>query len=72
MDMVIFTGVVPEHELKDERPVEYARLVEQGRLQQLEAPAPKREGLLFGRILGTTGVVLGLITIGLILYGAII
>jgi cytochrome b subunit of formate dehydrogenase len=71
MDMVFFTGVVSEHELKDERPVEYARLVEQGRLQQLEAPAPKRESLLFGRILGTTGVVLGLITIGLILYGAI-
>ena len=71
MDMVFFTGVVPEHELKEERPVEYARLVEQGRLQQLEAPAPKRESLLFGRILGTTGVVLGLITIGLILYGAI-
>jgi cytochrome b subunit of formate dehydrogenase len=72
MDMVFFTGVVSEHELKDERPVEYARLVEQGRLQQLEAPAPKRESLLFGRLLGTTGVVLGLITIGLILYGAIL
>jgi len=71
MDMVIFTGRVSEHEMKDERPVEYARLVEQGRLQELEAPAPQREGLLFGRILGTIGVVLGLITIGLILYGAI-
>ena len=71
MDMVIFTGRLSEHELKDERPVEYARLVEQGRLQELEAPAPAREGLLFGRILGTTGVVLGLVTIGLILYGAI-
>ena len=71
MDMVFFTGVVSEHELQDERPVEYARLVEQGRLQQLEAPAPKRESLLFGRLLGTTGVVLGVITIVLILYGAI-
>jgi cytochrome b subunit of formate dehydrogenase len=71
MDMVFITGVVSEHEMKDERPVEYARLVEQGRLQQLEAPAPKREGLLFGRILGTAGVVLGLVTIGLILYGVI-
>jgi hypothetical protein len=71
MDTVVFTGRISEHELQDERPVEYARLVEQGRLQQLEAPAPKRESLLFGRILGTTGVVLGLITIGLILFGAI-
>jgi len=68
---VFYTGVVSEHELKEERPVEYARMVAQGRLQQLEAPAPQREGLLFGRILGTAGVVLGLITIGLILYGAI-
>jgi hypothetical protein len=46
-------------------------MVAQGRLQQFEAPAPRPEGLLFGRILGTTGVVLGLITIALILYGAI-
>jgi cytochrome b subunit of formate dehydrogenase len=72
MDMVFITGVVPEHEMKDERPVEYARLVAQGRLKQVEAPAPRRESLLFGRILGTAGVVLGLITIGLILYGAIL
>ena len=71
MDMVIFTGSMSEHELKEERPVEYARLVEQGRLQQLEESAPRREGLLFGRILGTIGVVLGLITVGLIIFGAI-
>ena len=72
MDMVFITGVVPEHEMKDDRPVEYARMVAQGRLQQFEAPAPRPERLLFGRILGTTGVVLGLITIALILYGAIL
>jgi cytochrome b subunit of formate dehydrogenase len=71
MDMVIFTGTVSEHEMKEERPVEYARLVQQGRLQALEAPAPEPGGLLFGRVIGTIGVVLGLITIGLILFGAI-
>jgi cytochrome b subunit of formate dehydrogenase len=71
MDMVIFTGTVSEHELKEERSVEYARLVERGQLRQWEAPAPKPEGLLWGRILGTIGVVLGLITIVLILYGAL-
>jgi cytochrome b subunit of formate dehydrogenase len=72
MDMVFITGVVPEHEMKDDRPVEYARLVAQGRMQQFEAPAPRPERLLFGRILGTAGVVLGLITIALIVYGAIL
>jgi cytochrome b subunit of formate dehydrogenase len=71
MDMVIFTGRVSEHELKDERPIEYARLVESGGLKQLEAPAPEAQGLLFGRILGTIGVVLGLITIGLIIFSVI-
>jgi cytochrome b subunit of formate dehydrogenase len=71
MDMVIFTGKVSEHELKEERTVEYARLVEQGRLQQWEAAAPRPEGILFGRIIGTIGVVLGLITVALIIYGAI-
>jgi hypothetical protein len=72
MDMVMFTGKVSEHELKEERGVEHARLVAQGRLHEWEASAPRPEGLLFGRILGTVGVVLGLITIGLILYGAIL
>src|SRR5512144_470906 len=38
MDMVIFTGRLPEHELKEERPVEYARLVEKGGLAAIEAP----------------------------------
>jgi hypothetical protein len=71
MDMVIFTGKVSEHEMKEERGVEYARLIEQGRLQEWEAPAPKPEGVLFGRVIGTIGVVLGLITIVLIIYGAL-
>ncbi|MGE5160202.1 MAG: formate dehydrogenase subunit gamma [Betaproteobacteria bacterium] len=71
MDMVIFTGKVSEHELKDERAVEHARLVAQGTLHEWEASAPRPEGVLFGRIIGTVGVVLGLITIGLILFGAI-
>jgi hypothetical protein len=68
MDLVIFTGSMPEHELKDERPVEYARLVEQGGLTALEAPTPTSEAVLFSRIVGSIGLVLGLITIGLIIF----
>jgi cytochrome b subunit of formate dehydrogenase len=71
MDMVIFTGKVSEHEMKDERPVEYARLVAQGRLQQWEAEGPEPGTMLFGRTIGTIGVVLGLVTIALILFGAL-
>jgi hypothetical protein len=68
MDLVIFTGRLPEHELKDERPVEYARLVERGALVSIEAPTPTSQAVLFSRILGSIGLVLGLITIGLIIF----
>src|SRR5512145_69428 len=72
MDMVFFTGAVSEHELKEERTVEYARLVEQGRLEALEVGAPTAERVLFGRIIGTIAVILGVITVLLILYGVIL
>ncbi len=71
MDLVIFTGRLPEHELKDERPIEYARLIEQGRLAAIEAPVPASETVLFSRILGSIGLVLGLITIGLIIFSVL-
>lgn len=72
MDMVIFTGTVSEHELKEERPLEYARLVAQGRLKALEVPAPTAQRLTAGRIIGTIAVVVGLITVALIIYSAIV
>lgn len=72
MDMVIFTGSVSEHELKEERPLEYARLVKQGRLKALEVPAPTERRLTAGRITGTIVVVIGLITVALIIYSAIV
>ncbi len=72
MDLVIFTGRLPEHELKDERPVEYARLVDQGRLNAIKAATPSHEAVLFSRILGSIGLVLGVITIVPIIYSAIV
>jgi cytochrome b subunit of formate dehydrogenase len=71
MDLVIFTGRLPEHELKDERSVEYARLVEQGGLAAIEAPTPTAEAVLFSRILGSIGLVLGVITIVLIIFSVV-
>ena len=70
MDLVIFTGRLPEHELKDERPVEYARLVEKGGLAAIEMPPPTTETVLYSRIFGSIGLVLGLITIFFILFSA--
>ena len=54
-----------------ERPVEYARLIEEGRLEAIEAPTPTPEAVLFSRILGSIGLVLGLITIGLIIFSVV-
>lgn len=72
MDLVIFTGRLPEHELKDERQVEYARLVSEGRLAAIEAKAPTNSEVLFARLLGSFGLVLGIITILAIIYSALV
>ena len=72
MDLVVFTGRLPEHELKDERPVEFERLVREGRLASLEAPAPTPQTLLASRILGSVGLTLGIVTILVIIYSALV
>jgi cytochrome b subunit of formate dehydrogenase len=72
MDMVIFTGRIPEHELKEERPLEYARLVESGRLRAIEATAPSAAAHSVGRVVGGTALVLGIIAVLLILYGLLV
>ena len=65
MDMVIFTGRVTEEELKVERPVEYARLAASRRGF---AGPPSRRAWLFGRVVGSTVVSVGLALVVLILY----
>jgi cytochrome b subunit of formate dehydrogenase len=70
MDTVIFTGRISEHELKEERPVEYARLVQSGELRDKVAPPPTRESLVFGWFVGGTALALGVIAIILIIYSA--
>jgi cytochrome b subunit of formate dehydrogenase len=72
MDLVIFTGRLPEHELKEERPIEYARLVRKGGLAALETDPPPAETVMFGRVLGGIGLILGVLTILIIIYSALI
>ncbi len=72
MDLVIFTGRVPEHEMREERPIEYARLAQQGRLAAQEVGPPASGTILGGRILGGTALALGIVTIVLIIYSVLI
>jgi cytochrome b subunit of formate dehydrogenase len=68
MDTVIFTGRVDLDELRHERPAEYARLVETGRLDQaLARPASPRLRRA-GVAVGTVAVLLGLTMVTLTVY----
>lgn len=71
MDRVIFTGVVPEEELRAERPDEYARLVATGELASLRTDPPARWLVWLGTVAGTTAVSIGLILVALILYAVL-
>jgi len=69
MDKVVFTGSLPEHELKEERPLEYARLVREGRLQALETEAPSPTTNTVSTVVGGLGLALGILTMVLIFAG---
>jgi cytochrome b subunit of formate dehydrogenase len=68
MDTVIFTGRVSLEELREERPDEYARLAEEGRLEEMatDPPAPWLQRL--GWTVGTITITAGLTIVGLILW----
>jgi cytochrome b subunit of formate dehydrogenase len=68
MDTVIFTGRIPEAELKHERRVEYERLLREGRLAADEAPPPTLESRVFGWFVGGAALLLGIVAIVLIVY----
>jgi cytochrome b subunit of formate dehydrogenase len=72
MDLVIFTGRVPEHEMREERPVELARLAREGRLAAQETTAPGAGVVTLGRAVGGTALVLGIVTIALIIYSVLV
>ncbi|GAB4369347.1 MAG: hypothetical protein Kow0042_10990 [Calditrichia bacterium] len=69
LDPVIFTGLVPVDEYKEDRPIEYAELRESGQLKKkvilTEIPARK---LLMVRIFGYLLLTMGIIMILLIIY----
>lgn len=68
MDIVIFVGSVSDHELREERAGEYARLRESGRMDAMSVPAPSPARIKNGRLIGTAGLSIGLALVVLILY----
>jgi cytochrome b subunit of formate dehydrogenase len=60
MDMVIFTGVESEEEFAHKRPLEYQRLVREGKLEAKLGEAPGTWQLNFSRVVGFTAILIGL------------
>jgi len=60
MDPVIFTGSMPLHRFKDERPLEYERMVKDGTLEQHFVPPPTRAQLQVAHVFGFAAVACGI------------
>jgi len=67
MDMVVFTGVESEEELKHKHPLEYERLVRQGKLEAKVGEAPQPLQVKLSKIVGFTAVFIGLLLLVLTL-----
>jgi len=67
MDMVIFTGVESEHEFKHKRPLEFARMLSEGKLDARLGEKPQTWQLNFSRVIGFTAIAIGLILLVLTL-----
>jgi thiosulfate reductase cytochrome b subunit len=68
LDPVIFTGVVPLSRFKEERPLEYERLVKTGQLEAHLAPSPTRARRLAGYVFGASALTIGLLLAVAILW----
>ena len=60
-----------EEEFQHERPLEYQRMIEQGKLSKLETTPPTQTSLVWARIIGVFAYGVGLIMILLIIYSAL-
>jgi cytochrome b subunit of formate dehydrogenase len=71
VDEVIFTGSLPEAELKETRPEEYNRLVATGRLEALRVPTPPASRRKVNLIIAVVSVGIGVGLLLLIIYGGV-
>ena len=65
----MFTGAVPVEEFRREHPLEYRRLLEEGRLEQYLVDAPSAPMTRYSKILGGTLIIIGLFLLALVLSG---
>jgi cytochrome b subunit of formate dehydrogenase len=68
MDTVVFTGRIPLEKFKEERPLEYERLVAQGKLDTLLAPAPTAAEMTRAYVFGFATLAIGLVLIVFIFW----
>lgn len=68
----IFTGRYPVEAMKEERPLEYERMVEAGRLEEMKKEAPGIGAQLFASIFGLGSLILGIILAFLIFWAALL
>ncbi len=71
VDVIMFTGSQTLSEFQHERPLEYARLVSEGTLEQYLVGAPSAKMAGYSRILGLALIAIGLILLVLVLLGFI-
>lgn len=71
MDLVIFTGRVSTHELREERAGEYDRLHATNGFAGCAADAPAPAAVQRGYVVGTIGLALGLALFALIVYAVV-
>jgi cytochrome b subunit of formate dehydrogenase len=69
MDTVVFTGRMPLEVFKEERPLEYERLVAQGRLDEVMAPAPTAAERTRAYVFGFTTLTIGIVLAVFIFWG---
>ena len=70
MDPVIFTGSMPLHRFKEERPLEYERMVKEGTLEQHFVPAPSKAQIQVAHVFGFAAVAVG-VWLALLIFKAI-
>ncbi|MCC6153710.1 MAG: cytochrome b/b6 domain-containing protein [Candidatus Hydrogenedentes bacterium] len=71
MDMAMFTGLVSEEELKEERPSYYEELEKSGELEQRIAPEAPKEFRFWAAIFGTLALIVGFSLVGFIVWSMV-
>jgi cytochrome b subunit of formate dehydrogenase len=67
MDMVVFTGVESEEEFAHKRPLEFERMVKEGKSETRIGEAPQTWQVNFSKVIGFTAIFIGLLLLVLTL-----